>query len=80
MRAPSELPQEGEERDVRSSRTPSGDAGLAECTECGRCRPDWSSHWACQDYTLHRVQGTQYSTGPRLERQKTEDGKMEDRL
>ena len=25
----------------------------------------------CQDYTLHRVQGTQYSTGPRLGRQKT---------
>ena len=40
------LPQEGEERGVRSSRTPSGGAGLAECTGCGRCRPDWSSHWA----------------------------------
>jgi hypothetical protein len=25
----------------------------------------------CQDYTISRVQGTQYSTGPRLGRQKT---------
>ena len=25
----------------------------------------------CQDYTVNRVQGTQYTTRPRLERQKT---------
>ena len=30
-----------------------------------------SDIYVCQDYTISGVQGTQYSTGPRLERQKT---------
>ena len=41
MISPSELASEGEERSVRSSRTPSAgeDAGIARC----RCLPDWCS-------------------------------------
>ena len=39
--SPSELATEGEERSVRSSRTPSG--GAEAGIECCRCLPDWHS-------------------------------------